>query len=472
MAKHEVHAELAPRLEAYGLDDEARARLQRLWPMLEPHLPAAIDAFIASASKIPQIAATFAKHHARIHELELAHYRHLLAGRFDDAYAEYCQYSAREHAAIGVEARVRLNSGCVVMRRMTDVIARRYWFSPATVAAHTKLISQAIMCDAALTSTLHLQIVAKSRASRRKQIEEAIAEFGDTIGAVIDAIKEATGSLATTSAGLQQAASETLGRTASASTALGATSECVGIAVPASEELSQSIAEIGDQADRGLAMARTTVSEAERTSQAIRSLDEAAKHIGSVVELISKIASQTNLLALNATIEAARAGEAGKGFAVVASEVKQLANQTSHATGEISNQVTEIQDATRRAVAEITSIAGIIQDLTGVATSIAVRGRAAVGVRAPDRVEHADRRPATPCTPPRRSRRSSRSPAAAPTRPAKSRTGPSGSRRARSRAGIEGRRLLRPRPHRAAAGRRPPPARRRCPGPASARFLD
>ena len=371
MPKHEVHAELAPRLEAYGLDEEARTRLQRLWPILEPHLPATMDAFIAVASKIPQIAATFAKHHPRIYELELAHHRHLLAGRFDDAYMEYSQYSAREHASIGVEARVRLNSGCMVIRRLTDVIARHYWFSPATVAANTKLITQAILCDAALTSTLHLQIVANSRASRRKRIEEAIKEFGDTIGAVIDAIKEATGSLATTSAGLQHAASETLGRTASASLALGATSESVEIAVPASEELSLSISEIGRQADRGLAMARTTVSEAERTSQAILSLDEAARHIGSVVELISRIASQTNLLALNATIEAARAGEAGKGFAVVASEVKQLANQTSHATGEISHQVGEIQEATKRAVGEITSIASIIRDLTGVASSIA-----------------------------------------------------------------------------------------------------
>jgi methyl-accepting chemotaxis protein len=371
MPKHEVHAELTPRLEAYGLDAEAIARLQRLWPLLEPHLPAAIDAFIASASKIPQIAANFAKHGARIHELELAQYRHLLSGKFDDAYAEHCQYSAREHAAIGVQARVRLNSGCVVMRRMTDVIARHYWFSPATVAANAKLLTQAIMCDAAIMGTIHLQFVASTRAARRKQIEQAIQDFGDTIGTVIGAIKEATGSLATTSAGLQQAANETLGRMASASSALGVTGSCVETTVPASENLSQSIAEIGTQADRGLAMARTTVSEAERTTQAIRSLDEAANHIGSVVELISNIASQTNLLALNATIEAARAGETGKGFAVVASEVKQLANQTSQATGEISNQVTEIQNATRRAVSEITSIAGIIQNLTGVATSIA-----------------------------------------------------------------------------------------------------
>src|SRR5262245_13722176 len=104
--KHEVHAELTPRLEAYGLDEKARLRLQKLWPMLEPHLPAAIDAFIVKASKIPQIAATFAKHHARIRELELAHHRHLLCGRFDDAYVECCQYASREHASIGVEARV------------------------------------------------------------------------------------------------------------------------------------------------------------------------------------------------------------------------------------------------------------------------------------------------------------------------------------------------------------------------------
>lgn len=82
----------------------------------------------------------------------------------------------------------------------------------------------------------------------------------------------------------------------------------------------------------------------------VQHLEKQSIEIGSIVSVISGIATQTNLLALNAAIEAARAGENGRGFAVVAGEVRKLAEQSGSSANQISSLIEQIQKDTKLAV--------------------------------------------------------------------------------------------------------------------------
>jgi methyl-accepting chemotaxis protein len=205
-------------------------------------------------------------------------------------------------------------------------------------------------------------------------LDRAIGSLRQTMNSVSDnAVQLAASSeeLSATSQQIAAAAEETSAQAGAVSTAAEEVDANIATVAASSEEMGASIREISSNSSEAARVANEAVDAAAVTSATIGKLGESSAEIGNVVKVITAIAEQTNLLALNATIEAARAGEMGKGFAVVATEVKDLAQETARATGEIAQQVQTIQTNTVDAVNAIEQITEIIARISEFQTTIA-----------------------------------------------------------------------------------------------------
>lgn len=178
--------------------------------------------------------------------------------------------------------------------------------------------------------------------SHLHEIEIGASEIAIQTEAIAEGAELQVGSIAKTTAYLEQLCATIDAVSAGATEAGSAGDSTRSLATAAQNSVQQLV--------QGLQQVRTDYGSCEKK---LFGLSDPAQQIGSIVETISEIASRTDLLALNASIEAIRAGEHGKQFARVADEVRKLAEQATDATREISSLIDSMQLVTQESIHRI-----------------------------------------------------------------------------------------------------------------------
>ncbi|WP_117192319.1 globin-coupled sensor protein [Rhizobium terrae] len=437
MSSAEEKRELQKRLDFIGLDQESRAVLKRLAPMIDASLATALGALYKKIQSTPDTARFFSSqsHMEAAKKRQASHWNVLAEARYDERYVEGVRAVGAAHAHAGLDPRWYIGGYAIVMEHLIHTVMAANWPSrfgrgnSQKLAKEISTLVKAAMLDMDYSISVYLDIQAEERRRAEEdkrtadQAQEVALEALDDVlkglatgdlearlsndlpvnfGRMVEDYNNSAEKLRITLATVRHAGEEILVSTnaitkASQDLARRTEEQAQGLEESSAtlHQLTQSVSGTAGGASKAASAVDVALSEARASGPVVKQavaamgeIERSSDEISKIIGVIDEIAFQTNLLALNAGVEAARAGEAGRGFAVVAQEVRALAQRCADAAKEIkdlisdsSRQVQAGVDLVNNAGTALGQITTRIDDINSIVRTIATEaGHQSVGL--------------------------------------------------------------------------------------------